>query len=147
MNIYLVCLTVAPAFISAVVYLCFYRITLIYGHSLLRIKPRILAFIFITSDVVCLVLQAAGGAITAMSGGTSQQAMAGRNNGINTMISGLFLQVISLFVFLGCALYYMWHVRCKGLVPGPAALQSRSWKGFLTSKFPEARELLPVLTY
>lgn len=38
MNRYLVCPTIAPAFISAVIYLCFYRIAIIYDHSLLRIK-------------------------------------------------------------------------------------------------------------
>lgn len=107
---YLVCLTIAPAFISAVIYLCFYRITLIYGHSLLRIKTHTLALSFIASDIVCLILQAAGGAITATSGGTSKQAEATRNMGINIMIAGLVLQVVSLLVFTAGALHYMSHV-------------------------------------
>lgn len=142
LNRYLVCLTVAPAFISAVIYLCFYRITIVYDRSLLRIKPRTFAITFITSDILCLVLQAAGGAITAMSGGTSEQAAASRNAGINVMIAGLVLQVVSLLVFLGCALDFMRRATRKGLVPAAAAMQSGRWKGFLTSEIsdvPSAR--------
>ncbi|OOQ82802.1 putative RTA1 domain protein [Penicillium brasilianum] len=130
---YLVCLTIAPAFISAVIYLCFYRIIIIYDPSLSRIKPRAFAVGFITSDILCLVLQAAGGAITATTGGASEEAQSMRDTGINVMIAGLALQVVSLLAFLGCALDYTRRVSRKGFFPTSAAMQSKRWKWFLIS--------------
>ncbi|KAJ5456146.1 Efflux pump himE [Penicillium daleae] len=130
---YLVCLTIAPAFMSAVVYICFYRIIIVYDSSLSRIKPRAFVVTFIASDVLCLILQAAGGAITATTGGSSDGAEAMRNTGVNVMIAGLALQVVSLVFFLACALDYTYRVSQKGFFPATAAMQSRRWKGFLIS--------------
>jgi hypothetical protein len=117
-----------------VIYLCFYRIIIIYNPSLSRIKPRTFAVGFITSDILCLVLQAAGGAITATTGGASEEAQSMRETGINVMIAGLALQVVSLLAFLGCALDYTCRVSRKGFFPTSAAMQSKRWKWFLSSE-------------
>ncbi|KAI2786374.1 Efflux pump himE [Penicillium oxalicum] len=131
--IYLVCLTVAPAFISAVIYICFYRVTMIYGHSLFGLKPRILAIIFICCDVICLILQAAGGAIASLSNGTSKEARAQGDMGINIMIAGLAFQVVSLLVFLSCAAYYLWAVHRKNPGLGASTVNRGLWRAFLAS--------------
>lgn len=129
---------------SAVVYICFYRIIIVYDSSLSRIKPRAFVVTFITSDVLCLILQAAGGAITATTAGSSDGAEAMRNTGVNVMIAGLALQVVSLVFFLACALDYTYRVSQKGFFPATAAMQSRRWKGFLISEYPRTRGLRAV---
>lgn len=52
---------------SASIYLCFFRIVLIYGSHLSRIKPKYYTFLFVTFDVICLILQAVGGAIASIT--------------------------------------------------------------------------------
>lgn len=64
-----------------------------------------------TADFLCLVLQAAGGAITSTSGGDSDQAETMRETGINIMIAGLALQVVSLSCFILYGSIYLW--RCN----------------------------------
>jgi hypothetical protein len=61
--IYLVTLTIAPAFLSAAVYLCLARIVVVYGEEKSRFKPRIYTLVFCGCDFLALLLQAAGGAI------------------------------------------------------------------------------------
>lgn len=65
--IYLVCLTIAPAFLSGAIYLCLSRIVVIYGESLSRFKPRTYTIVFCSCDFFSLLLQAVGGAIASTS--------------------------------------------------------------------------------
>lgn len=57
---------------------------------------------FIPCDLVSLILQGAGGALSAMSSGISQ-------TGVNIALAGLALQVVTLVTF--CALYMEFLVR------------------------------------
>lgn len=93
--IYLVCLTIAPAFFSAAIYFCLGRIVVVYGENLSRFSPRTYTVVFCTGDILSLVLQAAGGAIasTAKQHSTIQR-------GINIMLAGLSTQVASLALFV-----------------------------------------------
>lgn len=61
--IYLVCLTIAPAFLSACIYLCLARIIVVYGEDISRFQSRIYTILFCTCDFIALLLQAIGGAI------------------------------------------------------------------------------------
>lgn len=105
---YLICLTIAPAFITAAIYLCFSRVIIIYGEGLSRIKPKTYATIFVTCDILCLVLQAAGGAVTATAG-RDQDGL--RHTGINIMIAGLAAQVLSLGAFMVLSMDYARRLR------------------------------------
>lgn len=69
--IYLVCLTIAPAFLSASVYLCLSRIVVIYGESVSRFRPRTYTLLFVCCDFFSLLLQAIGGAIASIATGYS----------------------------------------------------------------------------
>jgi len=91
---YLVCLTIGPAFLTASIYLCLSRIIIIYCESAARFRARYYTYFFIFCDVVSLVLQAAGGGIT--SGATT---VATDQMGKNLLIAGLAFQVASLTVF------------------------------------------------
>ena len=92
--IYLVCLTIAPAFFSAAIYLCLGRIVVVYGENLSRFYPRTYTILFCGCDILSLVLQAAGGGIA--SGANTQAA---DQLGINIMLAGLSVQVVSLALF------------------------------------------------
>lgn len=96
---YLIGLTIAPAFLSASIYLCLSRIIVIYGRTISRLRPATYTITFISFDLFSLILQAVGGAIAASTDDSSSQQA-----GINIMIAGLAFQVASLFFFIGlCA--------------------------------------------
>ena len=56
-----ICLTIAPAFIAARLYLTLSRIVIIFGPKNSRVKPLSYPRLFIPRDVASLLLQAAGG--------------------------------------------------------------------------------------
>jgi len=61
--LYLIFLTIAPAFISAGIYICLSRIIMLYAPNLSRFKPRTYTIAFCSSDLISLILQGAGGAL------------------------------------------------------------------------------------
>ena len=63
--IYLVPITLAPAFMSASIYLTLAHIVVVYGENTSYLRPRTYSLLFSASDIVALVLQAAGGGIAA----------------------------------------------------------------------------------
>jgi hypothetical protein len=104
--IYIVCLTIGPAFLAAAVYLCLARVIAIYGSGFSWLKPRTITILFILCDFVSLVLQAAGGAIASTS-----DDEAGGDAGVNIMIAGLASQVASMFIFVCLCAQFAWNVR------------------------------------
>jgi hypothetical protein len=93
--IYLVPLTIAPAFLSAAIYLCLARVIIVYGEQTSRIAPRLYTLIFCSFDFISLLLQAAGGGIASAASTNSS-----RQTGVNIMLAGLSFQVFSLSVFV-----------------------------------------------
>jgi len=94
----LVTLTIAPAFLTAAIYLCLARIIYVYGSELSFFKPRTYTIVFCGCDFISLVLQAAGGAL-ASTADTRDQSDVGKN----IMLAGLGFQVLSLILFALCA--------------------------------------------
>ncbi|RAL13911.1 RTA1 domain-containing protein [Aspergillus homomorphus CBS 101889] len=132
---YLICLTIGPAFLSASIYICLGRIVIIYGESISRLRPKTYTIVFVTCDLISLILQAAGGAITSIAD-ADQYDLA--QNGINIMIAGLASQVVSLALFMALCLDYAWKVHKNphelNTEPRMRDLhQSRHWKAFLAS--------------
>lgn len=103
---YLVCLTIAPAFLSASIYLCLGRLIIVFGQNISRFSPKLYTFTFVLCDVISLVLQAAGGAIAATQDDTDPS-----ETGVNIMIAGLAFQVVSLTLFIGLALDFVVKAR------------------------------------
>jgi hypothetical protein len=103
--IYIVCLTIAPAFLSAAIYLCLGRIVVVFGESISRFRPRTYTLIFCFCDLFSLVLQGAGGGIASTATTYSTQ-----QGGINTMLAGLSFQVVSLFIFASMSLEYAFRL-------------------------------------
>jgi hypothetical protein len=103
--IYIVCLTISPALLSAAIYLCLARIVVVFGEDISRFRPRTYTLIFCTCDLFSLILQAAGGGMTSSATTYSQQ-----QTGINIMLAGLSAQVVSLFIFSVMALEYAYRL-------------------------------------
>ncbi|SMQ50064.1 unnamed protein product [Zymoseptoria tritici ST99CH_3D7] len=104
--LYLICLTIGPAFLSAAIYLCLGRIVVVYGEGISRVQPRAYSILFISCDFLSLVLQAAGGALAA-TGDTPADGQ----TGVNIMIAGLSTQVVSLLLFIILGAEFAWRVR------------------------------------
>ncbi|KHN99635.1 RTA1 like protein family [Metarhizium album ARSEF 1941] len=98
--IQIVCLTIAPVFFTASIYVTLSKTITYFAPDLSRFNPQLFYWIFIPFDVVCLVLQAAGGAMSTNSSGDNRL-------GVDISMAGLALQVIVLTAFVACFLDYM----------------------------------------
>ncbi|KAJ5138295.1 uncharacterized protein N7515_003143 [Penicillium bovifimosum] len=130
---YLICLTIGPAFISASIYICLGRIVVVYGESISFLRPRTYTIVFIICDLISLLLQAAGGAITSVADADEADLS---QAGINIMIAGLASQVASLAIFMALCLAFAWNVHKNKheLNPDPSMVKLRSsmkWKAFI----------------
>lgn len=93
----IVCLTIAPAFMAAGIYLCLRRIVYAFGPENSRIKPESYTRIFIPCDLLSLLLQAAGGGMASAASHANKNPAKGNH----IMVAGLAMQVATLFVFMG----------------------------------------------
>ncbi|KAL8716365.1 MAG: hypothetical protein Q9220_000272 [cf. Caloplaca sp. 1 TL-2023] len=90
------CLTIAPAFMAAGVYLTLSRIVTTFGAENSRIKPLSYPRIFIPCDVLSLVLQALGGGMASAASHSNKSP----ETGDHIMVTGLAFQVFTLLVFM-----------------------------------------------
>lgn len=127
------CLTLAPAFFAAGIYFSVSRIIDTVGPSNSRIKPKFVPRIFITCDVISLLLQAAGGGISAYR--ASQEEAPDPGN--YTLIAGLSFQSLTLLLFAILAIDFGLRTKSRmkrygidALNPDPAAYRMRNSRGF-----------------
>ncbi|KAH9211880.1 RTA1 like protein-domain-containing protein [Leptodontidium sp. 2 PMI_412] len=92
LGIQLVCLTVSPAFIAGGIYLTLKHVIIIYGSRFSRIAPRLYTWIFVSCDILSILIQTSGAVIA--SRGTGKVS-----TGNNVMMLGLVLQVVTLAIF------------------------------------------------
>lgn len=90
----LIPLTIAPALLTAGIYLCLGRVIVAIGSENSRLKPKMYTYVFVGFDLLSLVLQAIGGGIAA----TARDSK-GSRNGTNIMIGGLICQVVFMAIF------------------------------------------------
>ncbi|KAI0484508.1 sphingoid long-chain base transporter RSB1 [Xylariaceae sp. FL0804] len=131
------CLTIAPAFLAAGIYLSLQKIVATYGPENSRIPYNYYTRIFIPCDVVSLILQAVGGALASLASHRDEST----TTGDNIMIAGLTFQVFTLLIFMILCADFALHVRKRQKTLGAAALtqdpelvairESRQFKGFL----------------
>lgn len=102
----IIVLTISPAFIMAGVYYVLGKLLVFHGHHFLVLQPRWFSYIFVTCDVISLVVQAAGGglAATALLNGTSAQS------GTNVMVGGIAFQVASMTLFLAVYAQFVFRI-------------------------------------
>lgn len=101
-------LIVAPAYISAAIYLTLKHVCLCFGEKWSRIPARFYTWIFISADTLSLALQGVGGGLAASAGSNS----ALRAKGDHLAMAGIVWQVFTLLMFAVLAIDYA--VRRKG---------------------------------
>lgn len=107
--IYLVCLTIGPAFYSAAIYLCLARIIAVVGRDRSKFSPKAITQFFIVCDIISLVLQAAGGALAATA-----DTQASSSEGQHIMEAGLAFQTVSMTAFMAVCSQLLWAVQKRG---------------------------------
>lgn len=113
-------MTIAPVFITAAIYLCITRIITLYGAHNSRFAPRTIAIGFMSSDFLSLLLQAIGGAIA-----DTADTQSLNRTGVDIMIAGLFLQAVSLTVFIAVFADFSWRCHKGVLDMDPAKVRTR----------------------
>jgi hypothetical protein len=116
------CLIFAPSFIAAAIYITLTHLVLTFGTSKSRITPKYYTWIFISCDIVALVLQAVGGGLAGGAG--KNKGM--RDRGTNVMFAGIVWQVATLVVFAALVIDYIVRtVRVWSEVPDAAKVLSK----------------------
>ncbi|KAL3473687.1 RTA1 like protein-domain-containing protein [Aspergillus californicus] len=119
----LICLSIAPVFFCAALYFLLGRIVIAYqGEDISRLRPRNYAIFFVSCDIIALILQSAGGAMT-----SSAEDSAGRDVGVNIMIAGLAFQVAALTLFIALTSEFAYRLRRRSR-GGPATVDGQSRK-------------------
>ncbi|KAL6242054.1 hypothetical protein RBB50_010966 [Rhinocladiella similis] len=128
-QIQICCLILGPAFNSAAIYLVLKHITLCFGPEYSRLRPKWYTWIFITGDLISLIVQAVGGGIAA----TSMDDESLQEVGDNIMMAGICFQVVTLSFFAVASLTYI-AARYRAPAPLPAEarmfLQSTKFRFF-----------------
>jgi hypothetical protein len=88
-----------------------------------RFNPRFFIWTFIPCDILSLVLQAAGGGLSAVQAGTSNKT------GVRMSMAGLIFQVITLIIFVALFVDYVW--RYSSRYPGSLASKMKVFLAFL----------------
>ncbi|KAJ9646141.1 hypothetical protein H2204_000803 [Knufia peltigerae] len=114
-QIQICCLILGPAFNSAAIYLVLKHVTLCFGPEYSRIRPKRYTWIFITGDLISLVIQAVGGGMAA----TSMDNQSRQRVGDDLMMAGIAFQVATLSFFAVAALTYVIK-RYRAPAPLPA---------------------------
>ncbi|KAL2064544.1 hypothetical protein VTL71DRAFT_3681 [Oculimacula yallundae] len=89
--IQLICITVAPTFIAAGIYLTLKHFIIVHGSQFSRLAPKWYTWIFITSDITSIIIQSIG-AILASNGSST-------TTGNAIIVTGLSTQVLTLLIF------------------------------------------------
>lgn len=115
-------LTLAPAFWSAAIYLTLMHKVNVLGSQYSLIRAKRYPYIFVTCDIIALVLQGAGGGISATAKIASKIDM-----GSDIMMAGIVWQVITLTVFGLTSAHFL--LRIKGAPKEELAFEAQSsWK-------------------
>lgn len=90
------CLTIAPAFIMAAIYMSLAELIVVQGTKTSVMRPLWFSYIFIVCDFISLVVQAIGGAMASIA---SQQYKSA-DLGSNVMLAGIVFQVVTMSAFV-----------------------------------------------
>ncbi|KAF2221210.1 parasitic phase-specific protein PSP-1 [Elsinoe ampelina] len=136
--IQIICITVAPVFFCSAIYVLLSQIITHVDPSISRLSPRLVYWIFIPCDVVSLVLQAVGGALSSLG-----KTRADVDQGVHISLGGLVFQVVTLTAF--CILFVDYIITCRR--KGRQALLDKRLKVLLVATFLSALLILLRCTY
>ncbi|KAF8653263.1 hypothetical protein AX16_004059 [Volvariella volvacea WC 439] len=97
---------ISPTFILGANFIIFGRIVDMLGSSYSRLRPRLYAIIFLTCDIVSLVVQGAGGGIA-----SAADDYDGAMVGSHIMLGGIVFQlfIITVYMFLSAEFYIRYY--------------------------------------
>ncbi|KAK3673999.1 hypothetical protein LTR78_006201 [Recurvomyces mirabilis] len=98
------CLVLAPSFLAAGIYLTLKHLVIYFGAEKSRIRPGSYTAIFISCDLVSILIQAGGGGIAASNEANLVKI------GDNLIVCGISVQVATMFVCLCLAADFGWQV-------------------------------------
>ncbi|KAL2868252.1 RTA1 domain-containing protein [Aspergillus lucknowensis] len=93
-------LIIAPTFYTAGVYILLGRFIQILGRESSVLSPKVYLWIFVTCDIISLVVQAIGGA---MASSAASKENGNTTPGTNIMVAGIIFQMASITIFVLCA--------------------------------------------
>ncbi|KAJ5088562.1 sphingoid long-chain base transporter RSB1 [Penicillium angulare] len=96
------CITISPVFFAAAIYVSLAKVTNYLGSEACRFPVKVYVWVFVPCDIVSLILQAVGGALSSSSVGSDK-------SGEYITIAGLVFQVFTLAVFTAMALDYLFR--------------------------------------
>ena len=99
----------APCFFSAGIYYILGRMINKYGRQYSLISSNMYLKIFITFDVVSIIIQAIGGGMASAAGGKDPPG--NTKPGTTIMMTGIIIQLISMCVFGLLWLIFLWRAR------------------------------------
>ncbi|KAH3680410.1 hypothetical protein WICMUC_000341 [Wickerhamomyces mucosus] len=102
-----ICLTIAPCFIMAGIYYLLGKLIIIHGSQFSILKPRYYSYIFISFDVVSLIIQLVG----AVMAGTEMEVNESGDKGTHITVAGLSFQVFSTTAFIIFYIYFIWKIK------------------------------------
>ncbi|KAF3143816.1 hypothetical protein TWF569_005146 [Orbilia oligospora] len=101
----------APTFFAAGIYLCLTRIVIAYGARISRVQPKVYTYFFVLCDIISLVIQAPGGALSSISASQGKPPKLGAYVGL----SGICFQVLALSIWLGLGAEFALRCRRVGM--------------------------------
>ncbi|OQE38447.1 hypothetical protein PENCOP_c008G03401 [Penicillium coprophilum] len=99
-------LTIAPAFWSAAIYLTLKHGVNVFGQQYSKLRAKWYPYIFITCDIISLILQGVGGGLAAAA--KTQRV---NDIGSNVMLAGIVWQVGTLTVFAVMSGHFLLRIR------------------------------------
>lgn len=134
----IIVLTISPAFIMAGVYYLLGKLLVLHGNHFSFLQPRWFSYIFISCDLIALIVQAIGGAMAA----TAASDRTDTGPGTNTMVAGIAFQVVSMSAFLVVFLDFLNRIFFKAAAEVKFSISNIFTLLFNTKK---GRELRPFL--
>lgn len=122
-------LTLAPAFIMGGIYFLFAQMVIAHGREYSVLKPMWYSYLFITCDVLSLLIQAGGGA----SASVASQKFQDTSPGTNTIIAGIVFQTFAMTIFVLFWFEFLnrLYFKNKSSIEGDYPYKKRSIKNFL----------------
>ncbi|KAI9150748.1 Efflux pump himE [Paramyrothecium foliicola] len=103
---YILPITVGPAFISASVYLCLARIIKVFGEHLSYFRPRTITITFMVLDFFALLLQSAGGAMVGGDDLTREEF----DRALSILQAGLSIHLAAIIIYSAISCHFAFSV-------------------------------------
>jgi len=100
---------VAPCFYSAGLYKILSELINQYGQDYSPLSARFYLIIFVTFDLISIAIQGTGGGLASSEGGKIPPQSTAL--GTHIMLAGIIIQLVSMSIFVGLWLYFVWAAR------------------------------------